>query len=59
MSGHDEPATTREAMAQAMQVASQIPATLNSTEAASEFLAFYAPGMKERRTPPKWCVAVA
>lgn len=49
------PTTAIETMAQAIRVAGTIPPEINVTEAASEFLAFYAPGMKERRSAPKWC----
>lgn len=49
------PETVVETMAEAVRVAPLIPKDTDATEAASEFLAFYAPGMKERRTPPKWC----
>ncbi|MCJ2059820.1 hypothetical protein MKL09_25230 [Methylobacterium sp. J-048] len=44
-----------ETMAQAVRVAALIPNEIDATAAASEFLDFYAPGMGERRTPPKWC----
>lgn len=49
------PATVVETMAQAVRVAGLILSGIEVNEAASEFLAFYAPGMKECRTPPKWC----
>lgn len=44
-----------ETMAQAVRAVGLIPNEIDATEAASEFLDFYAPGMGERRTPPKWC----
>lgn len=49
------PDTSVETLAHAVRVASLIPNHIDATEAASEFLAFYSPGMKERNTPPKWC----
>lgn len=42
-------------MGEAVRVAERSPSDLSATEAASEFVSHYVPGMQERATPPKWC----
>lgn len=52
---YDEASIVR-IMGEAIRVAQHTPSDLNATEAASDFLSFYVPGMKERKSPPKWCL---
>lgn len=49
------PESLVETMVQAIRVSVLIPEEIDATAAASQFLSFYAAGMKELRSPPKWC----